>query len=871
MIKYLSQCFLRYATLILFGIVLLTVQTGSVSAKNVQKIHLLVLNSYAKGFPWTDNIVKGIESTLKSVQPDVELKIEYMDSKAIKYEPAYKKILYDLYSYKYKKFKFDVIVTSDDNALNFVREFHDDIFSGTKVVFCGVNNLKAPDLVDRIRFTGILEKAAEKETIELARKLNPKIRRVVVVSDTTPSGNYRWKQLEQVFPEFPGLEFIRFDDRYDLSDIEEKMKNLEEDTIAIFASLYRDKSGRFISLSEGASRISNASKQPIYTYHLQVLEYGTIGGKLLGGIHHGQKAAEMALRIIQGEKVQNIPVVKDSVAKYIFDYHQLKRFKIKTSNLPKNSLIVNKPVSFYKENKTLVWSIGLCLCVLIMAIIILQINIVKRKLSEKDLKLSNKRYQTLFNDSPVPLWEEDFSEVYDYFEEHKKKGVNNFKEFFDKNPSQIKKCAQKVKILNINQATLKLHDAKNKEDLLGKLDQIFTEKSFDTFIKEELIALADGQVEFESEGEIKTLAEEQKHIFLKLIINKEPSGSIKALLATTDITKRKQIEDELRVSEQYLKSIYDAAENIAFFVTDLDGKDTKILDVSPGAEKIFRYTRDKIIGKKVTIFHPPETVEDFPKMQAELFKNRKGYSGETVLVRKSGDQFPALFTIHPKFDKKGEINGTIGVAIDITERKIEEEKYKKTIEGSIDGFWIVDMRGNFLEVNQAYSNMIGYSRNEILNMSIMNVETKERPEETKKRIEKIVKNGSARFESKHRHKKGHIIDVEVSMTFTQDNGGMFYVFLRNITEKNQMEERLRQAQKMESIGNLAGGIAHDFNNLLFPIIGMSEMLLEDLPSDSLDYENAQEIFNAGRRAADLVKQILTFSRQSEHKMTAIRL
>ncbi|MCP3875369.1 MAG: PAS domain S-box protein [Desulfobacteraceae bacterium] len=335
------------------------------------------------------------------------------------------------------------------------------------------------------------------------------------------------------------------------------------------------------------------------------------------------------------------------------------------------------------------------------------------------------------------------------------------------------------------------------------------------------------------------------------------------------ILKRMKVEKALQNSERYLRSIYEAAENIAFVVTDLGGKDTKILDISPGAEKIFHYTRDEVIGKKVAIFHPPEIVEDFPKMQAELFKNKKGYSGETVLVRKSGDQFPALFTIHPKFDKNGKINGTIGVSFDISERKVEEEKYKKTIESSIDGFWIVDRKGNFLEVNQAYSSMIGYSRNELLKMSIMSIEAKEHPKETKERIKKIIKNGSDQFESKHRHKKGHIIDVEVSTTFTQDNGGMFYVFLRNITKRNQMEERLRQAQKMESIGNLAGGIAHDFNNLLYPIIGFAEILKEDLPPDSPEYESVQEIFNAGKRGGELVNQILAFSRQSDHKLQPV--
>ncbi|GAF87243.1 unnamed protein product, partial [marine sediment metagenome] len=89
-------------------------------------------------------------------------------------------------------------------------------------------------------------------------------------------------------------------------------------------------------------------------------------------------------------------------------------------------------------------------------------------------------------------------------------------------------------------------------------------------------------------------------------------------------------------------------------------------------------------------------------------------------------------------------------------------------------------------------------------------------------------------------------------------------------DRKKMEIKLQQAQKMESIGTLAGGIAHDFNNLLYPIIGFSEMLKEDLPPDSPEHESAQEIFNAGRRGGELVKQILAFSRQTEHKLSPVR-
>ena len=93
----------------------------------------------------------------------------------------------------------------------------------------------------------------------------------------------------------------------------------------------------------------------------------------------------------------------------------------------------------------------------------------------------------------------------------------------------------------------------------------------------------------------------------------------------------------------------------------------------------------------------------------------------------------------------------------------------------------------------------------------------------------------------------------------------------DIGERKKVEERLQQAQKMESIGNLAAGIAHDFNNVLFPIVGMSEMLLDDLKQGSLEHENAMEILKAGKRGSDLVKQILAFSRQSEHKLIPVRI
>jgi len=140
-----------------------------------------------------------------------------------------------------------------------------------------------------------------------------------------------------------------------------------------------------------------------------------------------------------------------------------------------------------------------------------------------------------------------------------------------------------------------------------------------------------------------------------------------------EVVERKQAEEELRESEARLRTVFEAADNVAFVTTDLGGEDTIILDFSVGAEKVFGYSSEELLGQRVAVLHPPEVVNDFGPLQRRLREGKKGVSGEAVLVRKSGEKFPALFSVHPLLDSSGELVGTLGVSIDITERKKAEE------------------------------------------------------------------------------------------------------------------------------------------------------------------------------------------------------
>jgi len=131
------------------------------------------------------------------------------------------------------------------------------------------------------------------------------------------------------------------------------------------------------------------------------------------------------------------------------------------------------------------------------------------------------------------------------------------------------------------------------------------------------------------------------------------------------------------------------------------------------------------------------------------------------------------------------------VIIENSKQKQAEGKYTTILKTAMDGFWITDMQGRFLDINDAYCRLIGYDRNELLNMRISDVEAAERPEETVQHIKKITEVDGDRFETRHRCKDGRIVDVEISVNYIDAGGGRLFVFARDITERKHAEDALR--------------------------------------------------------------------------------
>jgi PAS domain S-box-containing protein len=150
-------------------------------------------------------------------------------------------------------------------------------------------------------------------------------------------------------------------------------------------------------------------------------------------------------------------------------------------------------------------------------------------------------------------------------------------------------------------------------------------------------------------------------------IFKIPSGEIVTIY--NDVTHQKNQEKTLKDKTEKLQAIFQAAQNISFIITDARDPEPTILEFSPGAENIFGYQKEEIIGKPVSILHTPDDAARFPEIHQKMREGNVGFTGEAKLIRKSGEPFIAMFSTYPLFDQNGNMYSALGVSIDINEKK----------------------------------------------------------------------------------------------------------------------------------------------------------------------------------------------------------
>jgi signal transduction histidine kinase len=376
-------------SLALISALLLTLPAASAAAYGK---HLLVLNSYSPGYKWTEEIIAGITEAVREGDRVVRIHHEFMDTKRIS-DAGYFRLLYELYRYKFRYTHFDAIITSDNDAFDFMVQYRDRLFPGTPVVFCGVNNFDPSQTRGEKQFTGVNEAPNLRANLDLALKLQPETRRIVVINDDTTTGRAVHKQLMRILPAYQHR--VRFEllEQTDMPAILATVQRLEPGDVVFFIFFFRDKNGNVYEFDQSVSLIAQHSPVPVYAVWDFNLGYGIVGGMLTSGYKQGEFAGEIAMRVLHGESADKIPVVMNSPNRYMFDYRQLRRFKIPLSELPPGSEIINRPLNRYSLDRRVIWGALSALAALMLIILVLLHNVSVKRRDESRLRELNEELE----------------------------------------------------------------------------------------------------------------------------------------------------------------------------------------------------------------------------------------------------------------------------------------------------------------------------------------------------------------------------------------------------------------------------------------------------------------------------------------------
>jgi PAS domain S-box-containing protein len=334
--------------------------------------------------------------------------------------------------------------------------------------------------------------------------------------------------------------------------------------------------------------------------------------------------------------------------------------------------------------------------------------------------------------------------------------------------------------------TMKVKDieAVDTEDVIKKRIQLILETGYARF--ETRHRRKDGTV-IDVEASVNYLIEEQPKLFCFM----------------RDISRRKRVEEKLIEKESDLNHAQKIA-NIGSWKFD---NKTQIPVWSENMYHIFGLNPENgpldYPGYKRIIF--PDDWEEFDNAVQLAASTGTGYK-LNIRIRRPSDELRWIITeCETKKDPEGNVVQIFGVCQDITESRLLEDelrkreaRYSTILQTALDGFWVIDIQGNFMDVNESYCQLIGYNHDELLTMNISDVEVLEKKNKINQRIQRFIENGSDRFESKHRCKDGNMVDLDISVNYLPSEAKLF-VFLHDITARNlgkaalqESEERYRQ-------------------------------------------------------------------------------
>ena len=362
-----------------------------------------------------------------------------------------------------------------------------------------------------------------------------------------------------------------------------------------------------------------------------------------------------------------------------------------------------------------------------------------------------------------------------------------------------------------------------------------------------------------------------------LSINAAPlfgeKGEFQGMVSSVeDVTAEMEAERENILLAQTVKSVKDCIS-----VTDLEDN---IIFVNDAFVRTYGFSEEELLGNKISMVRSASV----PTGQAkEIFASTKkeSWHGEVINQRKDGTEFPIEVWTSLVRDSVGTPMAMVGVARDIAERKRaqealreSEERYREFIESARDAIFTLSADGVITSLNRAFETLTGWSRGDWVGRSFTDLVHPDDLAPARQILSDVLQGRSSPvLEFRTKKKDGTYTYGEFTVTPQMKENAVVGILgiARDISQRKVLEEQVRQAQKMESIGMLAGGVAHDFNNILNIILGHATLVKERNDGFQVARQRADVVMTAALRGADLVRQLLTFARKTSVKLEPIQL
>ena len=824
--------------LVLWLFVLFLAVPASARADKIRK-NVLYFNAYQNGYQWSDEILAGLREAFEKSDFNVDLQIEYMDSK--KYtDPELRNVLHDFYKLKYRNTRFDAIVASDNFAFDFMRQYHEELFPETPIVFCGVNDFQPGWLDGQQNFTGILENPDIRATLELALRFHPDRKRLIIFGDTSVTGVAIGNQIRAVEPFFAGRLAFDYEDNLTLSEILNTVRDLPDDAMIFLIPFYKDTAKDVYSVTEVLSAIRANSDVPIYSAWQFMLGHGIIGGRLHSGIEEGRIAANMADRLMHGVPLSDLPIVTETDDTFIFDFKEMLRLGITTDKLPSGFSLINEPYPFYHINIAVFWTIIISFLILCYVMILLVTNILRRRSVEETIKDQLTFLETLVNTIPIPIYYKDDSGNY--------RGCN---------PAFRKWCGA----ADIHAPIQECGDVAD-----SPLARFLASKD------EGLLREPGVQV---GETEIRDADDAVHSVILHRAVYESAKGQIAGLVGVLyDVSELKRASEKLRQAEEKYRGIF---ENSALGIFRM-APDGRAVDVNPALLAMLGVDNLEALAARrgdllEVLFSGPER---FASLVESAVNEEATAKFETRFVRPDARLVTANINMRLVADRNGYLAYVEGVVEDVTMRHEAERALRESQEMLrlvLDNIpqlvsW-KDKALRYMGANRAFIEFFGF--NELADLmghddNTLPLRHEDVDAVRATDIDVMRNNRPVAGELAARNVRGADVLLEIKKVPLHDDRGAVVGVLstaEDVTQKVSLERQLLQSQKMEAIGTLAGGIAHDFNNILTSIINSTELALMDLSMDDPIVEDLRRVLKAGERGSRLVKQILSFTRPSQ--------